>query len=108
MANSKKTRVTFDSYDEFRKKKLTQREMNATDRTAQRQVAVLRSIQQAITREIEGYMRREEIGFNELTRRLETSSRQTNRILRGEANLTLGTLVEIALLMKKRPKILFE
>ena len=57
---------------------------------------------------VAAFMAREKIGINELTRRLHTSSRQTNRIMAGEANITLATLAELAALMGKRPKIIFE
>jgi len=53
-------------------------------------------------------MAKEHIGFNEFTRRLGTSSRQTSRLIKGEANLTLATLAEISSVIGKHPKLTFE
>jgi plasmid maintenance system antidote protein VapI len=53
-------------------------------------------------------MKEQGIGFNELTRRLQTSTRHTSRLLKGEANLTMGSVAELAALMKKKPRIIFE
>jgi hypothetical protein len=39
---------------------------------------------------------------------METSTRQSARILKGEANLTLATIAELAAVMGKRARIVFE
>jgi plasmid maintenance system antidote protein VapI len=66
------------------------------------------SMQETISAALARYMAEEEIGINELTRRLNTSSRQTSRIMKGEANITLATLAEVAAVMGLKPKIVFE
>lgn len=71
-------------------------------------VAAQLSLQESVTQAVTLYMKEEKIGFNELTRRLRTSSRHTSRLLKGEANLTMGSVAELAALMKKRPRIVFD
>jgi hypothetical protein len=49
------------------------------------------------------YVAQENIGFNELVRRLGTSPAQVAKIQKGEANLTMSSLAHIFALLKKRP-----
>jgi len=60
-----------------------------------------------ITRSIQ-CMADEEIAFNEIVRRLQISPTQANKILKGEANLTLNSIAHVAALLNKQPKIVFE
>jgi plasmid maintenance system antidote protein VapI len=53
-------------------------------------------------------MEKEKIGLNELMRRLDTSSRQTSRLLKGEANLTMASIAELAAVMGKKARVVFE
>jgi hypothetical protein len=71
-------------------------------------VAARLALQESVTEAVAFYMKQEGIGFNELTRRLQTSTRHTSRLLKGEANLTMGSVAELAALMKKKPRIVFE
>jgi hypothetical protein len=71
-------------------------------------VAARLSLQECVSEAVASYMKEQGIGFNELTRRLQTSTRHTSRLLKGEANLTMGSVAELAALMKKKPRIIFE
>jgi hypothetical protein len=71
-------------------------------------IAALRSMQESLSREIAAYMSAHGLGFVEFTKRLGTSTRQTSRILKGEANVTLATLAEVAVHIAKVPKIVFD
>jgi plasmid maintenance system antidote protein VapI len=50
-------------------------------------------------------MARENIVFNELTRRMHMSSATTSKILRGDANLTLDTLAAVAVVLGLTPDL---
>jgi len=105
---SKKRMDSFDDYDDMRKSRLTADEMKKIDREASDELAALSAMQESLTREIAAYMAKEAIGIVELTKRLETSTRQTSRIMKGEANVTLATLAEVAVHIGKVPRIIFE
>ncbi len=108
MAFSKKRLKQFDDYDDVRRTRLSAKEIAARDAEVEREVEALKSMQETISAALARYMSDEEIGINELTRRLQTSSRQTSRIMKGEANITLATLAEVAALIGVKPKIVFE
>ena len=108
MGYPKKRLNQFDDYDQIRRSRLTPKEIKAQDAEIALEVAALQSMQESISAELARYMADEGIGINELTRRLNTSSRQTSRIMKGEANITLATLAEVAAIMGAKPKIVFE
>lgn len=98
----------FDDYDDIRKSRLTQKERDAIDEEARQELSALKAMQESLSMEIASFMSEEQIGIVELTSRLQTSTRQTSRIMKGEANITLATLAELAAVMGKIPKIIFE
>ncbi len=108
MKYSTKRVKQFDDYDKIRRKRLTAKEISDQDKEIKLEVMALKAMQESISAELARYMANEGIGVNELTRRLNTSSRQTSRIMKGEANVTLATLAEVAAIMGARPKIIFE
>ncbi|NBX18747.1 MAG: hypothetical protein EBR09_15445 [Proteobacteria bacterium] len=71
-------------------------------------IAAMRALQESVSSAVATYMAKEKIGFNELTRRLDTSSRQTSRLLKGEANLTMASIAELAAVMGKKARVVFE
>jgi len=105
---TKKQMEKFDDYDDIRKSRLTTEQIKKIDREAADELAALKAMQESLTREIAAYMARESIGIVELTKRLETSTRQTSRIMKGEANVTLATVAEVAIQMGKVPKLVFD
>lgn len=80
----------------------------AIDDEAAAELDALKVMQESFTKEIAHFMAKEDIGIVELTKRLKTSTRQTSRIMKGEANVTLATLAEIAAYMGKVSRIVFE
>ena len=98
----------FKKFSDLKKELLSPKELEELDREVLLEASYIHAIQETISKEVVSYMAREGIGFNEFTKRLGTSTRQTSRVLKGEANLTIVTIAEIATLMGKKPKITFE
>lgn len=108
MSYSKARLNKFDDFEEIRRSRLTSKEIKLQDSEIALEVAALQSMQECISAELARYMAEEGIGINELTRRLNTSSRQTSRIMKGEANITLATLAEVAGVIGVKARIIFE
>ena len=87
---------------------LSPEERAEVDRQADKMIAAMRELQESVSSAVAIYMAKEKIGFNELTRRLDTSSRQTSRLLKGEANLTMASIAELAAVMGKKARVVFE
>lgn len=105
---SKKQLDSFDNYDEIVAKKLTPKERKAAEAEADRELDALHAMQESVSLALAEFMANESIGINELTRRLQTSTRQTSRLMKGEANATLATIAAIASLIGKQAKLVFE
>lgn len=99
---------SFESLDSYASKRLGEKENESTKKEAAAYLEVLGMMQEEISSQVAKYMAKENIGFNELTRRLDTSSRQTAKIMKGEANLTLGFLAMLGKVMGKKPHIIFK
>ncbi len=95
------------SFQKYLETRLNKEEIAEIRHQAQLEVKILRSLQQMITDSMNEYMDNENIGFNELVRRLDSSPTHIAKIQRGEANLTLSSLAHILALMGKEPKDIF-
>jgi hypothetical protein len=96
------------SFDDLIKTKLSQEQLDEIKKQAQLEVAILRSIQKVLSDTMAEYMKKNEVGFNEVVRRLSTSPSQAAKIQRGEANLTLASFAHFLALMGKEPKDVFK
>jgi len=68
----------------------------------------VKKLQKDVALNIMKYMEKDDIGFNELARRLSTSPTQTQKIQKGKANLTMASVAHIAAVMKKKVRLVFE
>lgn len=96
------------SFQAYIEKRLTKEELAEIDRQAQIEVDMIRSIQRMLSETMAEFMKKNDIGFNELVRRLETSPSQVAKIQRGEANLTLSSFAHLLVLMGKEPQDVFK
>jgi len=95
-------------FDDYLKKRLDKSEIAEIERQAKLEYIALKSLQDDIANAIAEYMEQEEIGFNELVRRLDVSPSQVSKIQKGEANLTLASLAHIFALLNRRPHLLLK
>ena len=95
------------SFNDLIKTKLSQEQLDVIERQAQLEVDILRSIQKILADTMAEYMKKNQVGFNEVVRRLSTSPSQAAKIQRGEANLTLSSFAHFLALMGKEPKDVF-
>ena len=98
----------FESYEDIRRELFTAEEITENDRRVDRDLTALKVLQDDVSSAVAKYMASERIGFNEFTRRLETTARQTSLIMNGQANFKLATIAELASVMGKKARIVFE
>ena len=107
--NKKLERIkAMPTLEEVEKKLLTLEECEEVNRQADAMVNSIRSLQDSVSQAVATYMFEQKIGFNELTRRLDTSTRHTSRLLKGKSNLTMASIAELAAIMGKKAKVIFE
>lgn len=93
------------SFQQYLEKRLDKAEIAEIEKLAELETEFLKSLQEDISKAVAKYMTEEQIGFNELVRRLNISPTQVSKIQSGGANLTLGTIAHIFALLKMRPHL---
>lgn len=96
------------NFDDYLKKRLNPEEIKDIQHQVKVEFEALKALQQDVSQFITQYMVEQNIGFNEIVRRLNVSPAQVSKIQKGEANLTLSSLAHLAGLCNKRPHITFE
>lgn len=96
------------SFQKYLETRLDKEEISEIKKQAQREVKILRSLQKMIANAMNEYMDQNEIGFNELVRRLDSSPAHIAKIQRGEANITLASFAHLLALMGKEPQDFFK
>ena len=99
---------TFEDYSDIRKEMFNKDEIDQQDAAAGAEIQAIISLQESVSAAVADYMAREKIGFNELTRRLEVSTRITSKLVKGNSNLSMGTIAHLSALIGKKPRIVFE
>ena len=93
------------SFQQYLEKRLDKDELAEIEKLAKLEIKIMQSLQEDISLAVKNYMKEENIGFNELARRLNISPTQASRIKSGAANLTLATVAHVFALLKKLPHI---
>jgi transcriptional regulator with XRE-family HTH domain len=88
-------------------KRFSKEEIAIIEQQAKLEVKALRSLQASVTQVIDDYMKKNDVGFNEVVRRLNSNATQVSKIQRGQANLTLASLAHISALLGQEPVLTF-
>ena len=99
---------TYPKWQEVRKRYFAKEELENIDEEVQAEIEQIRRLQDCVSREAATYMAKEGIGFNEFMRRLAASPRKVTKILKGDCNLTMASIAQLAALLGKRVKLVFE
>jgi len=95
-------------FKDYLEKRLDKAEIVEIEKIAELEHIAYRTLQDDIVKAIQDYMKKEEIGFNELVRRLDISPTQVSKIQKGEANLTLASVAHIFALLKRHPRLIVD
>jgi len=96
------------SFQTYLEKRLSKEEISQIEEQAQLETRIVETLQVAIAQAIEDYMKKNNIGFNEIVRRLDYSPTQVAKLKRGEANPTLSTMAHVFALLGKEPQDIFK
>ena len=96
------------SFQKYLEKRLDKDEIAEIEEQALLEIKILQSMQKSISDAMTDYMNKNNIGFNELVRRLDTSPAHVAKIQKGEANLTVSSLAHILALLGKEPQDVFK
>jgi transcriptional regulator with XRE-family HTH domain len=96
------------SFQKYIEKRLSTEKLAQIERQVELEVKIIRSIQASISEAMDDYMKENNVGFNELVRRLDSSPTHVAKIRRGQANLTVSSLAHIFALLGKDPQDIFK
>lgn len=94
------------NFHQYLEKRLDPSEIAEIEKLAALEMDYFKSLQENVSSAVETYMTKENIGFNELVRRLNISPTQASNIQKGRANLTLATIAHICALLKMKPQLI--
>src|SRR5258708_3084152 len=95
------------SFNDYLKQRLAPEEIAKIKNQAKIEFEALKLLQHDVAAAVNIYMEEENVGFNEMVRRLGVSPTQAKKITKGEANLTFSSLAHIAGLLGKRAHLVF-
>jgi hypothetical protein len=87
---------------------LTKEEIAEIEKQAKFELKALQSMQRCLKEALDDYMKKNDIGFNELVKKLNSNPRQVTKIQQGKANLTLASVAHIAALLGQDPSTIFK
>lgn len=93
------------SFKKYMEKRLNKADIEEIEQAAQIEFEILSFLQQNISNDVGKYMTDNDIGFNELVRKLGKSPTQVSKIIKGEANLTMATIAQVYALMGKKVQL---
>lgn len=96
------------SFDAYVEQRLTKKEINSIKKQAKIEKELFDTWQEKIVQTMNSYMKKEDIGFNELAKKLDISPTQMSKILKGQANLTLLSMASIFSSMNLLPQLTFK
>lgn len=94
--------------DEVEEEVYTAEEAQIVRSSALKRAETRRALAGQLSKVIANYMAKEEIGFNELQRRLGVSSATVSKLIKGESNVTLETVALVASLVGVTAEFKFE
>ena len=94
------------NFETLLSQRLDKKEIAEIEAAAQIEYEALKTLQEDVSKALIQYMAAQNIGFNELVRKLGKSPTQVSKIIKGQANLTLATVAQIYALMGVRPHII--
>ena len=96
------------NFQDILDKKFTKEELAEIEREAELELVTLKALQQNVKDLFENYMKKNNLGFNELVRKLDSTPKQVSRIQKGQANLTLASLAMLSAKLGQEPIISFK
>lgn len=96
------------NFQDLLDERFTKEELAEIDREVELELAALKALQQSVKELFENYMKQNNLGFNDLVKKLDSTPKQVSRIQKGQANLTLASLAMLSAKLGQKPVISFK
>jgi hypothetical protein len=101
-------KINLKPVDDVFKKFLTAEEIAAADAEADEELKVLQALQEDISKFVISVMTKRDLGFRAFAREHDLSLSMATKILKGNGNLTLETIANLAAKNGKKAHLVFE
>jgi len=88
-------------FDTLVEKLVGKEEQARIKKEAYREADILMAMHKLVTTSVDEYMQDQQVGFNELARRLQLSPTYVSKMRKGQANLTFGTFAHVMRILGK-------
>jgi hypothetical protein len=93
------------NFKDYLDQRLDKKEIADIERAAQLEYETLRMLQEDIAKATIKYMSDNNLGFNDLVKKMGKSPSHISKIIKGEANLTLATVAQLYALIGRKAHI---
>ena len=100
--------MALKNFDDYIKTRLCKKEIIDIEKQAKAEIKMFKSWQESIKQTLNDYMKKNNVGFNDLVRILDISPTQIAKIKKGQANLTISSMISIFSALDKEPKLVFK
>ena len=100
--------VKLKSFDKYLANRLSKEEIAEISRQAQLEKKIFEALQQDIAKAMSKYMKKNDIGFNDLVKQLDCSPTHVAKIQKGTANLTLSSLAHLFAVLGEEPHLVLK
>ena len=96
------------NFRDLLEQKLGKKRIAELEQQVELETKALQALQKNVQDALNTYMEQNEVGFNEVVRRLNSTPTQVAKIQKGKANLTLASLAHLSALLGKEPTLTFK
>ncbi|MCF6777866.1 hypothetical protein L3V83_15080 [Thiotrichales bacterium 19X7-9] len=93
------------SFKEHLESRLNKQDIAEIESAAEMELAAIKALREDISKALIQYMSKNDVGFNDIVRKLGKSPSQVSKIIKGEANLTITSIAQIFAIIGKMPHI---
>jgi predicted XRE-type DNA-binding protein len=93
---------------DYLSEKYTQEEITSLKLKADLMGKYYLSLQKAISKEVKEYAKTNDLSYQKIADEMNTGKSQINKLITGSGNYTLSTVINVALMTGKKPKLTFE
>jgi hypothetical protein len=92
---------------DFLNRQLTEKEIERSEKEADLTIQAFKALQSSIKKEVERIMEEDGLKFTDICKKLDTSDRMTNKLIKG-GSVNFETISQVSILNGKIPRIVWE
>ena len=100
--------VRLKSFDKYLATRLSKKEIAEIDKQARLEKKIFDTLQQDVAKAMSEFMKKNDMGFNDIVKQLDCSPTHVAKIQKGTANLTLSSLAHLFAVLGEEPHLVLK